>query len=68
MVLAVVVLEASFTNQSDLAISGNADLLVVDTSLDVNSVRLAVVRKSSNGSGDVIVLAGCGVLRHNQSS
>ena len=68
MVLAVVVLEASFTNQSDLAISGDADLLVVDTSLDVDSVRLAVVGKSGDGSRDVIVLAGCGILRDDQSS
>ena len=68
LVLAVVILEASLTHQSDLAVSGDTNLLVIDTGLDVDGVRLAVVRKSGNGSRDVVVLACCGILRHDQSS
>ena len=68
LVLAVVIGEAGFTNESDLTVSRDADLLVVDTGLDVDGVRLAVVRESGNGSRNVAVLAGGGVLRHNQSS
>ena len=68
LVLAVVVLEASLTHESDLAISCDADLLVVDTGLNVDSVRLAVVRKSGDRSRNVVVLAACGVLGYHQSS
>ena len=67
MVLAVIILEASLAHKSDLAISGDTNLLVVDTSLDIDGVRLAVVRKSSDGSRNVTVLASCSILRYNQS-
>ena len=67
LVLAVVVLETGRTNEGNLAVSGDADLLVIYARLNIDGVRLAVIGKSSDSGRDVVVLAGCSILRYHQS-